>query len=864
MQKLNIFFFITLFFLAVSPLFAREVTIFVIDSDLELPLEGAVIRTRDGNEYICDNEGKALIEAPANRQLIVQAFYPGYETGIISIPVSGSSFTIHLRLSGVLQGRELVLEAPRPGSNESRTGRSIALGSREISQTAEIGIVEDVMNTIKLLPGVNYSGTFNAQPSIRGGYPGDMGASMDGFFISNPYFWGGGFSIFDPRMVQSAQLSHGVFSTRYGHTISGLLEITTRSPSPTEILFDFGFNTSMASFSLSLPLFGKGGILFTGRVTYYDPVIALAKELSPYIPDLSRVNYIRQAPFIRTVTANGNYRFTDNLELISTFFFGVDGVGVFFANPSSDPNVNDSSVDFDFTNYQGFLTSSLLWNPRPDMLLKVTLGAGYEDRIIYGEMDYNLRNRYFSSDFSNNPNYSTLIPLLTNPYNFYEYSLIDQTDSHFNLQGRIDLDWEISNNFLLSAGIQEMFNWHSSKGDQRVTNETLFQNLSLVNQSFLKIMYPSISESVWNYVRIAVPIHYSPDTNNYLFTTSAYILCEYDSENRLKAELGLRLDHFYLTGSGFSLSSDPVLNPRLNIDFNIAKDFWIFKSIDISAGTGLFSSINDNIIAAEERYNINRIKPNRSWTSILGLRLEFPESLYLNIEGYYKYVFDRMYIPLALTIDNLDILPNFDGEGIVWGIDVMLHKVQSRFIDGWLSYSFNWTKYRDPAGRYGGRGLSGGNRGDSWYFPAFHRFHNLNLVVNIKPALNMNFYIRFGLASGVPLPRRYGDAPQSYPVLLLDQNKFIEKFYWPSYIDDSNRTTFSLPLDFKFSIYGSNRNGKTRYEIYAAVENILAFVYTAQGNTRFNPYSGQIDSGNSSANYEIPMPIPSFGFKFSY
>ena len=866
---------ITAFFLLLLislPLFPRDVTIEVLDSDLNLPLEGATIRIRDGSEYICNQNGIALIQVPDDRQIIINVFYPGYETGILTIPVSENSFTVLLRLSGILQGRELVVEASKPGLNETRTGRSIAVNTREISQTAEIGIIEDVMSTIKLLPGVSYSGVFNAQPSIRGGFPGDMSATLDGYYINNPYFWGGGFSIFDPRMVKSAQLSHGVFSSRYGHTISGLLEISTKDPSPTDTQLELGLNSSAANLSLSVPLNGKGGILFMGRITYYDPIIALGKSLSDKIPEFEAVHYIRQAPYIRAATINGNYRFTDIFEISATGFFGMDGVGVNFENQNRTQSlISDSSTDFDFRNYQGFLTTSLFWNPKNNMLVKITLGTGYEKMLIDGEREFNIYDKAFSDIFGNK--YPDLFDVAIQRYKFNDTSGINQSDFLYNAQGRIDFDWEVSEYIMLSAGVQEMFNFYQSSGSQRVSNDVPLSYLGTDEQLKIKdalssYNIPSDSE-VWKDLRIIVPVRYYPDHKNHLFTTSGYILNEYYLfNNRINAEIGLRLDHFYLQGMGFSLSSDPVLNPRLNLDINILKNTKILQSLNLSLGTGLFSSVSDNVFIAEERYEVNKMKPNRSWTSITGLRFEFPQSLSLNIEGYYKYIFDRMYIPFAIQLDDLDIQPNFDGIGKVYGLDVMLHKVQSRFWDGWLAYSYNWTKYQDPQGRYG-RGLSGGNRGDDWYFPQFHRFHNLNLVFNYKPVQNMNFYLRFGIASGVQRLRRIGDGPDCYPVLVYnnispEDSYFIEKFYWLSEADENNRTLPSFPMDFKYSIFGSNKNGKARYEVYFALENLLAFVYAARRSTSYNTYTGTVDTGSSSARYDIPMPIPSFGIKISY
>ena len=864
-----------LFFAAAYSIFAREITITVIDADLGLPLVGAVIRGWDGREYICDEDGKAAIQAADSRQSVVQAAYPGYETGRILIPLTGDSFTIALRLTGVMQGRELVIEAPRPGANETQTGRSIAVSEREISQTAEIGIIEDVMNTIKLLPGVNYTGLFNAQPSIRGGHPGDMSASLDGFYINNPYHWNGGFSIFDPRMVQSAQLSHGVFSVRYGHTISGLLEVTAKKPSTTETQFELGVNTSAANFNLSLP-FTKGGVLVMGRVTYYDPVIALAKELSKEIPDLEVINFIRTAPYIRSGALSGNYRFTDSLELSATGFWGMDGVSAYYLNSSRTASLNsDTSADIVFTNFQGFLTTSLAWNPRADMLLKISVGTGYEDVLIDGETTYNIHDKEFSSSFKTR--YPELVSHADH-YQFNDNSIIKESDLLFNAQGRLDYDWELTDRLILAAGVHELYNHYGASGDQKSLFDTAFGSLRKEQQQFLKDFFSSPfsptqiqpDSKVWNDLRVGMPASYSPDLENNLFNTSGYILAEYNSgNNRLKAELGLRVDHFYLSGDGFSIDSDPVLSPRLNLDFNLLKSDGFLQSLDLSAGTGLFSSVDGNIFIAEIKYDTQRMKPNRSWTSVLGIRFEFPESISLNIEGYYKYIFDRMYVPVGIDFDDIDVKPSFDGEGTAWGIDVMLHKVQSRFWDGWLSYSFNWTKYRDPNGRFGVMGYSGGNRGDDWYFPSFHRFHNLNLVFNIRPVQSINIYVRFGLASGVQLSRRIGDEPQSRPVLIYDSDDpsksyFIEKYYWPSVIDEENRTTPSLPMDVKFSIFGINKNGKARYEVYVAVENVLSLLYAAEGNTSFNQYTGEVDMGSGSASYEIPIPIPSFGFKISY
>jgi hypothetical protein len=526
-------------------------------------------------------------------------------------------------------------------------------------------------------------------------------------------------------------------------------------------------------------------------------------------------------------------------------------------------------VLFDYINYQAFLITGLSWNPRNNMLMKFTAGAGYTDAVTEGYQQNSIGEKHFSDSFREK--YPDLV-LLDDTYDFFNRSSITGSNSMLNVQGRIDYDWELGNSFLISAGVQEMFSRYRSTGEQQILVEKWFYGLDPNQQQMLKYFLPLPDESnVWRDLRISFPITYYPDAHNSLFTTSGDTLAEYFTPGkRFGAELGLRIDHFVLSGEGIYQQSKPALNPRLNLDFNVFKNKGRVESFDLSAGTGLFSSVNDNIFIAEERYNIPEIKPNRSWTSVVGTKLEFSESINLNIEAYYKYIFDRMYATVRFGLDNVeDVRPHFNGIGRAWGMDIMLRRAQSRFWDGWISYSYSWTKYRDPDGGGADRGISGGSRGSDWYFPGYHRYHYLNLILNIKPSSRVNIYTRFGVASGTQQSRRITPHPESYPVFVFDpdnpaNNYFLEKYTWPSVRDENKRTTPSLPMDIKLSIFGKNDHRKTRHELYVAVENVLSLVYSSKGsNTSFNTYTGE-ENPSTTATYGLPIPVPSFGFTFSY
>jgi hypothetical protein len=720
------------------------------------------------------------------------------------------------------------------------------------------------MTSIKLLPGVGYTGMFNALPSIRGGDPGDLMAVFDGFYISNPYHWGGGFSIFDPHMVESAQLSHGIFSARYGHTVSGLLEIRSKKADSSITELELGLSTSAVNLNLSMPFGSKGGVILMGKLTYWDPFVWAAQQLSKVVDNesLQMINAVTTAPYIRSVGANLNYRFNTDLEVSSALFLGADGVGADYENEVTGTDVEyKNNMRFIWSNLQGFLITGLTYNPRPDMVLKARTGAGFTQAKIDGSITYDyLTVQSQGSD-----------PGYTISDNYLDMG-IDGDQNALNVQGGLDWDWDLGKGFLFSLGAQELYSLQTMDMSGEMFIETMTDSAYLVTlPSPLPPPLPPLPLSD-PFVYLRYPAEGGIDNRNGMYNSSAYTLMEYASENkRFGAELGLRLDHFYFSGRDFDINTMPVLNPRLNLDFNVFKNKGAVDSLDLTVGTGLFSSMNDAINAIDASSGIDdfTLKPNRSWTSVAGLKMDFPGGWSFNLEGYVKYVYDRAYQYAFIEPNkNAQIVYRFDGDGMIWGFDLMLQKFQARYWDGWLSYTFTYAKYHEST-RPATELDSGGTtvlEDSGWHYPNFHRFHNLNLVLNFKPSARFNIYSRLGLASGRP-KEKLGDSARYY-VVIIDENgdpkKTIYKYKRDSEYDEDSRTTWSIPLDVKFSWLSFNPRNKVQTEIYLAAENILSLFYVAQSNTSFNEYTGKEDTGSDSANYEMPIPMVSFGIRWSY
>jgi hypothetical protein len=891
--------------------FARDIEITVEDKDLEMPLEGAVITLRDRQQFRCDANGRAIVSLPDDRPTVITVSYPGYDPLRLSIPAISAGgnvdkFTASLSLGGVMQSQELVIEAARPDTSETRSGRSVAISDRELTRTSEIGIVEDVMNSVKLLPGVGYSGMFSAMPSIRGGDPGDLTAVLDGFYVETPYHWMGSISIFDPKMVTSARLSHGVFSARYGHTISGLLEITSKSPSSTETEYEAAIGSSAASLNLSIPLNKKGGILFMGKITYWETLIWAAKQLSKVSDDenLALVNSISKAPYIGSAAIAANYRFTPNLEWRLNGFFGIDGIGMEVNTDYSrfmDEGLEGyMEMKAKYENMQGFLITGLTASPAPKWALKFTGGIGFT-KIVTDDYVNNQISAAYNEDFLN---LSPLIRYFVGDETHYSAPnvnadvILDRT--LFNVQGRADADIDLGNGFIAAFGVQELYS--SWKSYQNVGLDLIEMNVAEIKEAIdnglyidrIDPIYISLIKAIPNIPNLAIitPNRYDSNIMNHGLTTSAYGLLEYTSPNqRFGTELGLRMDHLFFKGKDFSFQTKPVLNPRLNIDFGIIKNKDNIDSFTATVGTGLFSSINPLLCFIDlEMLGLTSdvidpdidVKFNRSWTSIVGFKVDFLKKYSINLEGYYKYVFDRGYIT-AEIIPFEGIVPefHFDGIGHIAGFDVQLQKLESRFWDGWISYTFTWAKYKDPSAVSGGDGVGVGE--PEWYFPSFHRFHNANIVLNIKPLNWLHIGIRFGFASGQQRDKVSNEIVP-YPVLVVDRDildedlenweeaiTIVQKYRrkrLPQEEQGMERRAWTLPLDIKFSFFPVNRYGRASMEIYLAGENLLSLlpdeVFGRDSRITFNSYTGKEEQEASSANFDIPIPLVSFGVKWRY
>lgn len=800
----------------------RTIEINVVDADLAMPLEGVTIIREDGSSVQGDEDGTVKLNIKNDKEIFIIS-YPGYETLRWTIPrQSGGaqgtqkSWSVSLRSTSTAQNKEIVFEEKRGVFAQETPGRGVTLSSKALDKSARIGLIEDALSAIKLLPGVGYAGMFDALPSIRGGEPGDLQAVFDGFYIDNPYHWAGVVSIFDPKMVERAELSHGVFEAAYGHTSSGLLEIESKRAALDFAEIEAGISTSAASLHVAVPFStlsskaarGSGGFSFFGKITYWDGFVWLVKGLSNFIESLEVVNAIETAPFIQAGGFNVNYRWNANLETIFNGYIGNDGVSVSYnKDDAAQQFFYDEEMHYKWNNLIAFAAGRIIFNPANNVVLRTSFGGAYTN------------SEYYMNIIS--PDASAFEDVLVYPT--------------YNAQFRNEVDWQFNESFLFSAGIEEVY-----RGWQIYYTNNVVSTIK-TNDGQIRTF----------------PL-YSPDVKNQGWFSSAWTILNWtNAKKKLNAEAGLRIDHLYFIAQDFSASAAPVFNPRFNLEYTAVSNSKQLNSLKLSAGSGLFSSINEELTLANSKNAIKDLKESRAWTSILGANAAFVSELSINIELYYKYIFDRTYSNIAIINNPRNEVGyeyHFNGKGHSGGIDLLLQK-KSGLWTGWFSYSFNVTRYNNPDGMRAfedARISSGG----VWFYPRFHRFHNVNLVMNFDITKKISLYTRLGFATGAPLiehnPIRYLYSSSEY------------RYYDDSLYSDSLRNVFNLPLDIKLSYNFFNKTGRAQGEVYIALENILVMVLPKQDTRIINKHTGKLEDSKDQPVYELPVPMVSFGFRWTY
>ncbi len=646
------------------------------------------------------------------------------------------------------------------------------------------GAIEDVMRSLKSLPGVTAPNDFTSQLIVRGSGPDENLIVMDDVEIFNPYRLYGLVSMFNPETLQDITLVTGGFPAKYGDRLSAVLDVNNK-----EGIRDrpFSMITNVNIASANLIAQGKnlfnipGSWIVSSRRTYYDLILGPFAKKAGLITDDSSLPNFKDLQF---KFAFGPFQ---ESKFLINGVFSSDGVDVI---PGSDRSSPDSVVAKDVT-VNNVLSASWLFLPNSNFLSKTTIS-------------------WYKNSGDNNFEGDILDPLIDK-----EGLTPGQRDSLKAIGALLGFKFDSKYNF---------------RKYSIVNKSTLFvgknyyefgAGLDLIRTDLTYTL--NLDENFKNYIRSLPNSQGILDDFNIQgkdnLRASVYGQGRFKAGDKIYYQPSLRVDYY-------SFLNKTYLSPRFNMGYAIDG----VTTIRSSVGLYYQSPGYEKLVDSQTFYDLtgsagDNLKAERSVHFVLGIDRWLNNEWNAKVEGYYKkfddlitqqrvknyrYEFtiadptitDPAYIgdpanwirsSTKLAYDSATTTPINGVTGNAYGIEFSLEKKytgpNSKF-SGWINYSYSFAnRTRD--------GLELPFR--------FDQRHVVNIVGNYRFNKTFELGARWTYASNFPYTPPIGITPRVNRDSLV-VNPFTQQVIFNlDYGDDANRLSQVKPayhrLDVRFSAY---------------------------------------------------------------
>ncbi len=204
---------------------------YVRDGETGMPLPGATV-TLERHERIeagavADSAGFYSLMAAREASYLLVTRHVSYTTVVLSISVRSDTLRQDLSLVPTIVGLEEVEISVTPFQSPSDVSVAITkVSARTVRGLAGSG--EDVLQALRMFPGVQTSGDYSTQLYIRGGTPDQNLILIDDIEVFSPYQLSGMGSLLNPELVRSIELYPGTMPAAYGDRLSSALVVATR------------------------------------------------------------------------------------------------------------------------------------------------------------------------------------------------------------------------------------------------------------------------------------------------------------------------------------------------------------------------------------------------------------------------------------------------------------------------------------------------------------------------------------------------------------------------------------------------------------------------------------------------------------
>ena len=353
----------------------------------------------------------------------IEISYLGRSSSKKIIDLQGDQYQ-DLKISSNNALPEIIISDDKKKSLFSNTGAFKHQDLTTISEnTPSVGGSNDLLQSIRILPGVQSSAGGIGGLSVRGGTQDQNLILLDGVEIFNPFHSLGLTSIFTPETTKDLRIFTDQFHPSYGDRSSSVIDIKLKDATSDQLNIQAGINTQDAFLKLETPLKEQSSSLLAFVRTTTSPF---------------QFNNIIQSVFFPFITTEGNISYLDAIVKARFDLHPKHKLSFTLFRTGDRSKGGISSSD-----NQGFVTQ--------DGVLQ------FENNVIASQLKSIIsKNLYLTSSLSATNYRSISDLLLEGEFNLppHEIRLVSNLENNNNsIEGKLDLDYHIGHGISIEGGL---------------------------------------------------------------------------------------------------------------------------------------------------------------------------------------------------------------------------------------------------------------------------------------------------------------------------------------------------------------------------------------------------------------------------
>lgn len=452
----------------------------VKDSTTNEKLIGATIYITPINKGLVTNkDGKFNISLPKSTYQLKVSFI-GYKTIKKNISLTTNQTVVFHLAELSVSVDDVTVSATKDDDNiKSNRAGIVKLDSKDISLLPSLMGEPDIINAIRLTPGVQGGGEGNSGLYVRGGDAGQNLFLLDNMPLYNPSHLLGFFPVFNSDIVDGVQVFKGGIPAQYGGKASSVIDISMKEGSQNHFQASGSIGLLSADLTLKSPINNnKGSIIVSGRRTYLGVVKALS---GPFIKPSN--NFFNSTNYY---FYDGSIKFRYNLGLKTRLYITAFGSQDIYDMTDNDYNVSNTMK---WANLSGAIRLNHTFTDK--LFLNLTSGKTLYQFDINAEFDKYDFNLYSGIDDWNNSIDFTWLRKKDSPIKFglvYTKHLLTPNNIDVDVENiyykntskyysnefaaYLNGDFKINSSFSVTAGLRQTLFQHIGPYTHYIRNET--------------------------------------------------------------------------------------------------------------------------------------------------------------------------------------------------------------------------------------------------------------------------------------------------------------------------------------------------------------------------------------------------------